>query len=63
MADKKEKQSSAIGCPHCGAASMGGFSTVVKADDAGPIEILYKCDVCGRFYTVERVISFRIKKG
>jgi hypothetical protein len=41
----------------------GAFSTVVKADDAGPIEVLYKCQSCGGFYTAKRVISWEVTKA
>ena len=63
MANSAEpKQTGTITCPYCGASSGGAFSTVVEGDDAGPAKILYKCSNCGKFYTAERVISWRITK-
>jgi DNA-directed RNA polymerase subunit RPC12/RpoP len=63
MTDReKKKKGSSIVCPHCGAPAGGAFSTVVEADDAGPIEVLYKCQSCGRFYTAKRVISWEVIK-
>jgi len=64
MAGKdKKKKSSSIACPQCGMPAGGAFSTVVKADDAGPIEVLYKCQSCGGFYTAKRVISWQVTKA
>lgn len=59
-ADKKDVKS--INCPHCGVPASAAFSTIVKADSAGPIEVLYKCQSCGGFYTAKRVISWQIIK-
>jgi len=58
----KRKQTGSTACPYCGTPSTGSYSTVEKQDEAGPAKILYKCNSCGRFYTVERVISWRVKK-
>ena len=60
--DKKKKGGSII-CPQCGTPAGGAFSTVVAADDAGPIEVLYKCQSCGGFYTAKRVISWQVTKA
>lgn len=61
MAKSSEtKQTGSIACPYCGAASTGSYSTVVESDGAGPTKVLYKCNSCGRFYTAEKVISWRV---
>ena len=59
------KQTSSITCPHCGAASTGSYTTVVKADESGPTKVLYKCSSCGKFYTAEKVVSvsWRVTKS
>ena len=59
----KVKRIGSIVCPYCGAESGGSFSTIAERDEAGPTKVVYKCKSCGRFYTAERVISWRVKKS
>ncbi|MFH0768383.1 MAG: hypothetical protein V1932_02290 [Chloroflexota bacterium] len=61
MTNKAESRSS-ITCPNCSAPAGGAFSTVIKADDAGPIEVLYKCQSCGGMYIAKRIISWQVTK-
>lgn len=58
----RAKRSNSVTCPYCNAQSGGAFSTVTESDEAGPTKILYKCKDCGRFYTAEKVVSWRVKK-
>jgi len=63
MADStRARRTASIACPHCGTESGGSFSTVSESDEVGPTRILFKCKGCGRFYTAERVTSWRVKK-
>jgi uncharacterized Zn finger protein len=56
-----EKKS--VNCPYCNVPAGGSFSDVTKEDSAGPVEILYKCQGCGRFYTARRVVLWRVSKA
>ncbi|RJQ40974.1 MAG: hypothetical protein C4555_00625 [Dehalococcoidia bacterium] len=56
------KLSASIICPYCDAPSAGSFGTESERDAAGPVRVLYKCKNCGKFYTAERVICWRVKK-
>ncbi len=58
----KAKKTRFTACPYCGAPSAGAYSRIEEQDESGPSKILYKCNGCGRFYTAERVISWRVKK-
>ncbi len=49
-------------CPHCKAQAGSSFNTVVKYDDNGPLEILYKCWSCGAFYKVKRVTRWEVEE-
>jgi|WetSurMetagenome_2_1015567.scaffolds.fasta_scaffold252744_2 uncharacterized Zn finger protein len=56
-----EKKS--VNCPYCNMPAGGSFKDVVKEDVAGPVEILYKCQGCGSFYSAKRVVLWRVSKS
>jgi DNA-directed RNA polymerase subunit RPC12/RpoP len=56
------KISVSITCPYCDAPSAGSLATESDRDETGPVKVLYKCSRCGKFYTGERVICWRVKK-
>jgi hypothetical protein len=61
MTDENEARTiSAITCPNCGISCAGSFNTPIEQDETGPRKILYKCNGCGRFYTVEKVFYWRV---
>ena len=61
MTDGKEAtMTSDISCPRCGSSGAGSFNTTIEQDETGPCKILYKCNICGMFYTVQKVHYWRV---
>ncbi len=56
------KPNHSIICPHCDAPAGSSYSSVVRTDENGPVEVLYKCWKCGAFYNAKRVTRWEVEK-